>query len=199
MTFELWNSLATTATFLVVAAAAIAAIVQLRHMRSSNQILVLDSLLKESAVPEFAEAQHFVFTELSGILRDPAFRYQLVQRDARVPANQAFMTKAFLVGNFYNYMGELVKRCLLDAEIACEYWGQVTTAWDALLPIIAITRRSDPRIWENFEYVAVLVQDYVRAHPGGGYPRGVRRLTVNDDWIEADTEYAASIERRPEG
>ena len=166
-------------------------------MRSSNQILILDSLLKESATAEFAEAQHFVLTDLPEVLRDPAFRHQLVRRAARVPANRAMMTKAFMVGNFYNYMGELVKRRLLDADIAREYWGMATVAWDTLLPITAISRRTDPRIWENFEYVVVLVEDYVRANPAGGYPRGVRRLTINDDWLEADAKYAASLERNP--
>jgi hypothetical protein len=44
MSLELVNTLATFWTFLVIAATALAAMVQLRHMRSSNQITVLSNL-----------------------------------------------------------------------------------------------------------------------------------------------------------
>ena len=44
MSTELVNTFATLGTFVVIAATAIAAIVQLRHMRGSNQIVALNEL-----------------------------------------------------------------------------------------------------------------------------------------------------------
>lgn len=46
---------------------------------------------------------------------------------------------------------------------------------------------------ENFEYLTVLSQDWDAAHPNGSYPSGVRRIDLKDDWLEADTHYAASL------
>ena len=44
MSYELFNSLASAATFTVIAASAIAAMIQLRHVRTSNQIALLTKL-----------------------------------------------------------------------------------------------------------------------------------------------------------
>jgi uncharacterized membrane protein (DUF2068 family) len=68
MSLELVNSLATFGTFLVIAGTAIAAIVQLRHARSSNQIAALNELRELQDKPEFRAAQTFVHTELSSAL-----------------------------------------------------------------------------------------------------------------------------------
>jgi hypothetical protein len=48
-------------------------------------------------------------------------------------------------------------------------------------------------LWENFEYLTVLAQDWMAAHPKGTYPGGVRRITVMDEWLDADREYVASL------
>ncbi|MGC1348350.1 MAG: hypothetical protein WA858_01040 [Xanthobacteraceae bacterium] len=62
------------------------------------------------------------------------------------------------------------------------------------MPITAMSRRSaGDALWENFEYLAVLAQDWAAVHPKGTYPAGVRRLALNDEWLEADKQYAASL------
>jgi hypothetical protein len=68
MSLELVNTLATFGTFLVIAATAIAAVVQLRHARSSNHIAALNELRETMESPDFVVARHFVETELSGKL-----------------------------------------------------------------------------------------------------------------------------------
>ena len=64
-----------------------------------------------------------------------------------------------------------------------------------LAPVAAMVRRSagDALLWENFEYVAVLAQDWLAEHPKGAYPAGVRRFTLKDEFLEADKQYAASL------
>ena len=76
MSLELVNTLATLGTFLVIVATAIAAIVQLRHARSSNQIAALNELRELQETAEFRAAQTFISTKLSSMVQDPAFRYQ---------------------------------------------------------------------------------------------------------------------------
>jgi len=77
MSLELVNTFATLGTFLVIGATAVAAIIQLRHARSSNQIATLNELRETSISEELRAALHFVHTELPVKLRDPAFRYSL--------------------------------------------------------------------------------------------------------------------------
>ena len=50
MSLELVNTLATCATFVVIAATAIAAIVQLRQLRASNQIVAFNELSRRTRI-----------------------------------------------------------------------------------------------------------------------------------------------------
>lgn len=77
MSLELVNTLAGLATFLLIAATGIAALVQLRHMRSSNQITALNELIGVQHSAEYKAARHFVHAELSERMKDPQFRHDL--------------------------------------------------------------------------------------------------------------------------
>jgi hypothetical protein len=59
MSLELVNTFATLGTFLVIAATAIAAIVPVRHMRGSNQIVALNELRETTETAGFRAAQLF--------------------------------------------------------------------------------------------------------------------------------------------
>jgi Domain of unknown function (DUF4760) len=194
MSLELVNTLATFGTFLVIAATAIAAIVQLRHARSSNHIAALNELRETMETPEFQAAQHFVQGDLSKKLQDPAFRYQSDAPAARTDENRPLVAKIDAIGNFYEGMGVLVKTGLVDQELVLQMFSdQVIGAWTRLSPIAAISRRRVDAVWENFEYLTVLAQDWLNAHPKGTYPAGVRRIALDDEWLEADKQYAASL------
>jgi len=194
MSLELINTLATLGTFVVIAATAMAAMLQLRHARSSNQIAALNELRETTETPEFMEASHFVQGGLAAKLQDPAFRYQVAVRSARTDETRALIAKANLIGNFFESMGTLVKTGLIDKELALQIWDGVTVqAWEHLAPYLAILRRSASDVlWEKFEYLTVLAQDWIAAHPKGVYPVGMRRIVLKDEWLEPDKEYAAS-------
>jgi hypothetical protein len=194
MSLELANTLATLGTFVVIAATAIAAILQLRHARSSNQIAALNELRETTETREFMEASHFVQGVLAAKLQDPAFRYQVAMRSVRTDETRALIGKANLVGNFFESMGTLVKTGLVDKELALQIWDGVTVqAWEHLAPYLAILRRSASDVlWEKFEFLTVLAQDWIAAHPKGAYPVGMRRIDLKDEWLEPDKEYAAS-------
>jgi hypothetical protein len=195
MSLELVNTLATFGTFLVIAATAIAAVVQLRHARSSNHIAALNELRETMETPQFQAAQHFIDTQLTAALQNPAFRYSLATPEARTDEMRPLWEHLRAIGNFYEGMGVLVKTGLVDRELVSQIWAdQVNTAWEKLGPVAAIARRrTGDALWENFEYLAVLQQDWLAAHPKGTYPAGVRRTQLKDVWLEADKQYAASL------
>ena len=195
MSLELVNTLATFGTFVVIAATAIAAIVQLRHARSSNAIAALNEIRETMESADFLSARHFVESELSAKLEDPAFRYQVAFRVARTEETRPLIAKILMIGNFYESIGVLVESGLVDLEPVLQIWsGNVISAWEGLVQVAALLRRGvGDALWENFEYLTVLSQDWTAAHPKGVYPAGVRRIEVKDKWLEADKQYAASL------
>ena len=194
MSFELVNTLATLGTFVVIAATAIAAIVQLRHMRGSNHIIALNELRETMETPSFQKALHFVQGELSTKLQDPTFRHGIVQPSARNEDDRPLHAMVNAIGNFYESAGVLVSMGLVDRELVARMWCEnVIGAWKRLAPVTAIARRSSGEaVWENFEYLAVISQDWLAAHPNGVYPVGLRRIDLEDAWLETDRQYAAA-------
>lgn len=196
MSLELWSTLASFGTFIVIAATAVAAIVQLRHARSGNQIAALTELRDAFQSSEFTRAISFVETHLSDLLKNPAFRYQFEYRAARTDEFSGAIHQARLVGNYFEDMGALIAAGLLDADLtAMIYSTDLTRAWEALKPLVAIGRRAPEgnAVWENFEYAAMLSQRWMAAHPNGGYPKGAPRLELQDEWLDADRAYRAAI------
>lgn len=180
---EFWATIASVGTFVVIGATAIAAMVQLRHMRAGNQIaavMKLDSV-RESA--DFREARRFVRDDLAQRLRDSTYRESLM----RVPVGEG--AKALLIlGNCYEEMGLFVKRGMIDTNLACDLWSaQVTGDWQVMAPAIAIIRRvQGPATWENWEYLVGLCQDWIARFPRGAFPATRRRQTLEDIYLAED-------------
>jgi hypothetical protein len=194
MSLELVNTLATFGTFVVIAATALAAVVQLRHMRGSNQITVLSDLFEKQGTAEFVSATNFVRTRLPEKMQDPAFRYQVVHRSARTEENAVLIAKVIAVGSYYEEMGLLAKSGLVDRDLLLDmHVFTIVSYWGALSEFTAISRALNPGILENFEYLTVLGQDYMAQHPAGTYPANVRRIDLPNKWLEADKQYAASL------
>jgi hypothetical protein len=183
MNLEVINSLASVATLLVIAATAVAALGQLRHSRGSNQIVALTECREVLESEAFAAAMRFVHRKLPGMMSDPAVRVRLLAspRDEELRAVN-------VVGNFFESMGSFVKHDIIDVEIACDLWsGIVVNAWDALTPVLAMSRRkAGPGLWENFEYLTAVMKSYNERYPYGTYPKKVQRLPVVDVWKEED-------------
>jgi hypothetical protein len=166
------TAIATVGTFLVIAASAGAALFQLRHMRSGNQIQAYNQCRETMESVEFRSALDFIFNELPGRLHDPGL-VEAVRHG--LPGE---MGKVRLVGNLIESMGLFVRRGLMDERIACELWSSVVLrTWNALSPLTALERCVvDPAIWENFEYMAALSRDYIASHPQAAFPPGLRRM-----------------------
>ena len=183
MTPEWFTAIGTLGTFVVIAASAIAALMQLRHMRGSNQIVALNEARETLESAQFQEAQRFVRDELAQKLADPAERQKLMTL-ASLPAEYAQIR---ILANFFEHEGVLVNHGIIDADIACNLWrGVILRNWTAIEPLVTNFRRQRdaPALWENFEYLAVLSKRFDDTHPEGAYPAGTERMPYSDLWPE---------------
>jgi hypothetical protein len=182
MALELLSTLAAIGTFFVIAATAVAAIIQLRHLRSSNQITAITGVQDTIESAEFAAARRFIQNELPRLMKDPQFASQLENRVLRDE-----LQSVSRVGNVFENLGVFCKYGIIDKEIACDLFsGPILSSWTALAPFFAIRRRvlDAPALFENFEFLAMLAEDFEARHPDGAYPAGARRM------LKADQETA---------
>jgi hypothetical protein len=191
MSLEAVNTIASIGTLLVIAATAIAAIAQLRHMRGSNQIVALTECREVLESEPFARAMRYISHELPELMKDPQVRARLM----KAPVDEE-LRAVNVVGNFFESMGSFVKHGIIDAEIACDLWsGIVVQSWNSLTPVLGVMRRSTgAALWENFEYLASLSEEWVAKNPNGAYPAARPHLVVEDVWRAADE--AAGIYQR---
>lgn len=176
MPAEWVTAIATVFTALVIAASALAAAVQIRHLRTGNQISAYNECRETMEGAEFREALAFIRNEIPQRLAEP--QTVIAITDSALRSEYAGLR---LVANLFESMGLFVKTGMMDERIACELWsGIVLTAWNNLRPLTAeLRRRYGPGIWINFEYMAVLAEDFTTHFPEGGYPAGVRRMPLD--------------------
>ena len=177
MPAEWVTAIATVFTALVIGASAIAALMQIRHMRTGNQISAYNECRETMESAAFREALAFIRNEIPALLSEPENVAAIV--DSALREQYAGIR---LVANLFESMGLFVKTGMMDDRIACELWsGIVLTTWENLRPLTAeLRKRHGPGIWINFEYMAVLSADFIEHFPDGGYPAGVRRMPMEE-------------------
>lgn len=183
MSLELINAMATAGTFIVIAASAIAALIQLRHMRGSNQIVALNEFREAMESPDIRQAQQFVSFELPERLHDPAERAKITT----LPFSGDY-ERIGTIANLFEGMGNFVRNGIIDRRIACDIWGYVVLRnWNALSPLITYMRRTLelPQLWENFEYLAALSKRYIEERPNGSYPLDVPHMPEDRSLLDA--------------
>ena len=195
MSLEAWSTVASLGTFVVIAATAIAALVQLRHTRSSNQIAAITEMRETLESERFGQARRFVAEQVPKLLADPAERNKL--------GDQIFPPEIDAVrdvANFFEAMGAFVKLGIVDQALVCDLWdGVVFRWWKQLEPIIVIRREvSDRGLWANFEYLAVICEKSLSETHGDHYPRGMRRMTIDTRSLEAAAAFAKHHADAPE-
>jgi hypothetical protein len=180
MTAEWVTAIAAIGTFVVILGSAIAALVQLRHMRGSNQIVALTECRETLESPEFRDAQRFVSYDLPKRLKDPVE----ARKVAAIPFVDEYQAIA-TVANFFESMGLFVKSGIIDKDIACDFWAFVILRnWNALAPVVEYVRsEAGPALWENFEYMAVLASRYREKHPNS-YPSGWPHMPVDSSLVD---------------
>lgn len=181
MRLETLSTAAAVGTFLVIAATAIAALIQLRHLRISNQLQGLLAILVMPYEPVLQESFEFVSHELESRLRDPQFR-----RELEGPTVDRMIHKEMRVLDYYERLGSIVKNGLIPEEL---YFDNSTPEqyWRMLSQVIAIRRRGrGPVVYDNFEYLVARSRAYDRRHPNGNYPPEEARIEIEDVWLAED-------------
>jgi hypothetical protein len=179
MSLEAWSALASIATFVVLAVTAIVAVIQLRHIRGSNQVAALDEFREALDSPDY-RAGVLASMDLFRRMDDPEVRRAL--EGEVLPEWMQPITYLF---RLFETFGTYVKHDILDRRIVFDLWRIVfTDNWDRLAPAIVVIRRTEgPAFLENFEMLASLA----KLHTGlSSYPRNLPRIAPEDRWLPYD-------------
>ncbi len=159
MSWEAVTATATLVTAFVLAAASIAAIVQIKHLRAANQLNAFLEINRVLNSDEFQAAVAFVFKELPNRLRDEEFVKELTGTD---PLDRRQQPEIWL-GDLWDQLGALIHLEVLEAPLFLASNMYVCPVhWQRLLPVVEFVRRDDPRIWLEFENLANLCDNYAR-------------------------------------
>jgi len=182
MSLELITAIATIATAIVIGASAIAALVQLRHLRASNQItgfLTLRTMLDDDAHQQAVALIH----REGDLSNDEGYR-KFVTDDAALRAThgneryEVLRQAVLMIANAVEVMGTLVRNGVVDQRLFFEqYCGPIDGLWRRLEGYVKLERlaHGDDAIWEDFEYLAALSRRFAVEHPTV-YPPNVPRL-----------------------
>ena len=180
MSAEWLAAWAAVATFVVIAASAFAALVQLKHIRAGNQLAGLLKFIELLQDPGNRELLNFVRRDLALRMQDPEFVASLDD----VPLDRRKHPEVY-VCQLYEHIGSYVRAGLIDEHnFLLAAWYDVTLYWGLLEPIVAAGRRRRPHIFENFEWLAARAQRWVDEHPAGNYPRDVPRMAGSQPGME---------------
>jgi hypothetical protein len=178
MTPEELSALGSIGTFVVIAVTAVAALIQLRHIRSANQIAAVLEYIKLWESDTIQRANIFVFDKLDEKLRDPRYRRELFERDVDRGAHPELV-----VADWCEQVGSYIKFGLVSPTQFLDLaGGYLERMWPPLREVVAIRRvTGGPGMYENFEYLAALQQQWSRRHSRGNYPRNLPRLLSDDE------------------
>jgi hypothetical protein len=180
--YELINTIALVGTFLVVGASAVAAVVQLRHMRAATELQAVLSVEKDFRSGELQEALRYVQSDLPFRMRDRAYRAELEAigfADSRTHLELNVL-------NWFNELGTLLKNKIVAADPFMDMFGRlVVHYWDLLAPVVAVMRRKRGQSqYHNFEYLAACARVWMTEHPAGLFPGRMHRTKLTDPWPE---------------
>lgn len=182
MSPEWVTAIATVFTALVIAASAVAALLQIRHMRKSNEIEIIQKWTETIESPEFESARTFVTRQLPKILEDP----EKIRALSWTPLPLE-LAQIRVIGNHFESIGAFIKLRSVEARVAVELWAVVVyDCWLAIAPVIALVRKRVGRdaLWENFEYFAVLAEQRLKTQSASTYPAGTPHMPVDCSLID---------------
>lgn len=178
MTPEWLTASSSVATLFVVALTAFAALRQIRHMRSGNQVAALLPLTEKYQSNELQESLNYLLGPMRADLEIREHREGVVSIPSHGTANKA---KAIL--NFYESVGALVTARVLDLELVLRYFTLPSEIWEISRDYVVLVRRlRGPEIFENLEALVVMERAYAQRHGSSRYPRGLPHLVLEDRW-----------------
>ena len=182
MTAEYVTAFASVGTLVVIAATALAAFVQLRHLRTNNVLMVLNDFREAYERPEMLAANE-ALPKVLARLEDPESRRKL----AESTVSPAWVRSVFPLLRLLETLGSYTNRNVVPRDLVCDMWAPVVLAiWTESAPLIAVMRRTaGPSLFENFELIAVLSRRWLDKRQAV-YPRSLPRMNLVDPWAEED-------------
>jgi len=168
MSLEVLNAAAACVTVVLLALTTIAAIIQLRHLRASNELAAVLAIERDFRSPEIQSALVYVQHELPQKLNDPAYRSGLTE-----PGYVDELAHPELIlCNWFNRTGSLVRTGLLKEELFLNSFGRlVVYYWQLLGPVVAVFRRTrGDSQYAGFEFLAYRAGIRLRAGQSGRRP-----------------------------
>ena len=186
MSLELISTLSAVGTFIVIGATAVAAVVQLRHLRASNQLGALLALEREFRSDDLQTSFRFVQNELAYKLHDPAYRAEL----ERIGFIDARVHLEINVLNWFNELGSILSNGLVDESAFMDLFSRLAVQyWEILAPALAIVRRRRGAAqYHSFEYLAIRARRWISDNPHGAFPAGMARIQILDEWLHEDAK-----------
>jgi hypothetical protein len=185
MSAEAVSAWAALGTLVVIGASAIAALIQLRHMRAGNQLEALLSLERDFRAPALQSALLYIQDDLPSRMEDPAYRKEL----ETIGYIDVEAHPELLVCNLFNEMGTLVKHRLVSEDTFMDLFARlIVFCWKKASPAIAVMRRSRGDFqYHDFEYLYVRAVLWLERNPNGLIPNSTKRVALNDPWRETDS------------
>ncbi len=187
MTPELVTAVSSIVTAVVIAATAVAAVIQLRHMRSGNMIEAILSFRAMLEDDEHRKANRLLRGgDLARELENPEFRRFLYRISKKLPLEDVpqryidLMEAAVALGNSFELIGGMVRNRVVSPGIfLANYWWVVTNTWARMKEYIAMARQytGADSLFEDFEYLTVISEEWARRHPNS-YARGIARMPL---------------------
>lgn len=173
MRWEMLSTLASVVADLLILATAVAAVIQLRHLRNANDLQGLLKVLEMAYEPAIQDAFDFLTHTYPDKIQDPAFRRELL-----IHPVDSHVHKELIAMEYYERLGSYVKNHLIAGELYFDC-SSPRLYWDLLAPVVATLRQKHgPAAYENFEYLVAAEEEWDSRHPDGNYPKGVRRLIL---------------------
>lgn len=184
MNAETLTAWASVGTLFIFGASAIAAVVQLHHMRVGNQLRALLSLERDFAEPALQSALRYVQEDLPVRLRDAAYRREL----ETIGFVETTSHPELIVCNWFNKIGTLLKHRMVSEKTFMDLFARlIVHCWKLTSPAIAVMRRSRGDFqYHDFEYLAMRARAWLERNPRGIFPLSSKRAALEDPWIGAD-------------
>lgn len=184
MTGDYLTAYATLGSVAVISASAMAALVQLRHMRASNELEAVLALQEDFRSPEVQAALHYAQEQLPRKLDNEQYRNEL----AAIGFISVDRHPELTACNWFTQMGTFLKHGLItEATVMDLYARLIRYYWKALSPAIAIMRRKrGDGQYSEFEFLALRANVWLERHAQGTLPRRLARSPLPDPWRELD-------------
>ncbi len=184
MNAEAIGSFAAVLSTLIIAVSVLVAVVNLLHVRASNELDGILALERDFRDEEMQAALRFIQNDLQERLQDAEYRADLARRgfiDTR-------RHPELIVCNWCNTMGTLVKHGVVSEVMFMDLFARlIAFCWERLEPVIAIMRRTRGEIqYHDFEYLVLRARKWLEQHPAGTFPKGYERRPAVDLWSDVD-------------